>query len=73
MKKFTPQTRLKEVLENPRTHPVLLKYRFPCLTCPFARFELERLTLEQVCKTYGIDLEKLLIDLNQTNGKENKG
>jgi len=48
---------------------VLAKYRLPCLTCPFAESEMEHLKIGEICKMYGINLEKLLKDLNEVDKK----
>jgi len=56
-------TTLAEILNLPGTEKVLAKYNLPCLSCPMAKFEIENLKIGEVCKMYGIDLEKLLIEL----------
>jgi len=66
MKKFTKNSSLKEVLQDEKNREILEKYKIPCLGCPFARFEMENLTLEKVCGIYKIDLNKLLEDLNKS-------
>jgi len=65
MAKVTKETTLKEVLESKGAEKILAKYNLPCLTCPIARFEIENLKLGEVCKMYGINLEKLLRELNK--------
>jgi len=62
--KITKNTTLKEVLRLPDAEAVLAKYRVPCLTCPVAKIEMDRLTLQQICQLYKIDLEGLLKELN---------
>ena len=44
---------------------VLSKYNVPCLGCPMAQMEMNSLTLGQICGNYGIDLKKLLEELNK--------
>lgn len=56
---------LAKILKNPKAEKILAKYNLPCLTCPMARFEIENLKLGEVCKTYKINLEKLLGELNK--------
>ena len=62
---ITKNTILSEVLNKKGAEKILAKYNLPCLTCPMARFEIESLKLGQVCKTYEIDIEKLLAELNK--------
>jgi len=62
---ITKNTILSEVLKGKGAEEILAKYNLPCLTCPMAKFEIESLKLGQVCETYGIDIEKLLKELNK--------
>lgn len=55
---------MAEILKNPKSAEILLKYNVPCLGCPMAKFEVANLKLGEVCKMYGIDLESLLKELN---------
>lgn len=64
-KKITEKTILTEISKKPELTEILIKYNFPCLGCPLAKFEMESLTLGQVCKMYGIDLKILLKELNK--------
>ena len=64
-KKYTKNSTLAEVLEDPKNQKILEKFNVPCLTCPFAQMEMNSLKLEQIAKLYQIDLEKLLEELNQ--------
>ena len=64
MVKITKKTNLAELLKNPEAEKVLLKYKLPCLTCPFAQFELAHLELGEVCQIYGLETEKILSELN---------
>ena len=66
MAKITKDTTLAEILKNPEVEKILAKYNFPCLSCPFAELEMENLKIGEVCQMYGIDLEKLLRELNET-------
>jgi len=65
--KITPQTTLLKLMDNKKFQKILLKYKVPCLVCPFAAFEMQNLTLKEICQTDDIDLEKLLKDLNKVN------
>ena len=63
--KITKNTALAEILKNPEAEKILVKYNLPCLGCPFAKYEMESLKIGEVCKMYGIDLDKLLRELNE--------
>jgi hybrid cluster-associated redox disulfide protein len=65
MEKITKETSLAEILKNPKLEKILMKYNFPCLGCPMAKFEIEKLKLGQVCEIYEIDAEKLINELNE--------
>ncbi len=65
MLKITKDTTLTEILKYPEAEKILVKYNLPCLTCPFAKMEAEKLKIGQVCQMYGIDLENLLKELNE--------
>ena len=62
--KITENTTLAEILKNPEVEKILAKYNLPCLGCPFAKLEMENLKIGEICKMYGIDIEKLLKELN---------
>ena len=61
----TKETTLAEILQRKGAEDILAKYELPCLSCPFAKMEMEQLKLGFLCQQYGIDLEKLLEDLNK--------
>lgn len=69
---FSGKTTLKEVIEFSGAEDVLLKHNVPCLGCPMAKMEMDSLTLEQICASYGLDQEKLLEDLNKAADKYKK-
>lgn len=62
--KITKDTTLAEILQLPEVEKVLNKYNLPCLSCPLAKFEMEKLKIGEVCDMYEIDIEKLIKDLN---------
>lgn len=62
--KVTKDTTLPEILKIPAAEKILTKYNLPCLSCPMAKFEMEKLKIGEVCETYGIDGEKLIKELN---------
>jgi hypothetical protein len=63
--KITEETTLAEVLSHPRAERILSKYNLPCLHCPAAAFEMKFLKIGEVAKTYGINADMLLNDLNK--------
>jgi len=65
MNKITKDSTLAEILKSKGAEKILSKYNLPCLTCPMAKFEIQNLKVGQVCKMYGIDLERLLGELNK--------
>jgi len=64
MKKVTKNTILSDVLSDQKMAEILLKHNLPCLSCPFAKYEMEQLKIGEVCQQYGIDAEKLVGELN---------
>ena len=64
-KKFTKDSTLAEILAFKGGKKILAKYNLPCLTCPMAKFEIQNLKVGEVGKMYGIDIEKLLGELNR--------
>jgi len=62
MPEITEETTLKEVLEK---EEILKKHGVPCIDCPMAKMEMDRLKIGEICKIYGIDSKKLLKDLNE--------
>lgn len=63
--KITKEATLAELLKNPGAKNILAKYDLPCLSCPMAKFEIEKLKLGEVCQMYGINLKNLLKELNE--------
>lgn len=61
--KITKDTTLSEVMDE-KFQKIMAKYNVPCLSCPMAKMEMEKLRLGEICQMYGIDLEGLLKDLN---------
>ncbi len=65
MEKITKDTVLSVIMKDKKSQDVLAKYNLPCLSCPFAKMEMEKLKLGDVCQMYGLNLEGLLKDLNE--------
>lgn len=69
MKKITKSTVLAEIMERGQSAgKILAENGVPCMSCPMARFEIDKLKIGDVCKMYGLNLEKILKELN--NGKK---
>jgi hypothetical protein len=66
-----PQTRVAEVLRYyPRSLSVFLQHGFAPLSNPFLRQTMARVvTLEQACRREGVDLNRLLVDLEGLSTK----
>ena len=62
--KITKKTKLSKILDEKKFAKILDKYEFPCISCPFARIEMENLDIGSVCEMYGIDAIKLIKELN---------
>lgn len=68
MAKFNEETTLAELLANPKAIEIMAKYNLPCLSCPYAQFEMENLKIGEICKMYNIDIKALLTELSQSEG-----
>ena len=65
MKKIKSETTLKEILEKKGAAEIFMENNVPCLSCPMASFEIDKLKIGEVCKMYGLSLEKILKELNK--------
>ena len=63
--KVIKDTTLEKILEIKGAEEVLAKHNVPCLSCPYVKIEMSELKIGDVCKMYGLDTEKILIDLNK--------
>ena len=63
MEKFTEKTLLADVMTAGKAE-VLVMHGVPCISCSMFGFELQYLELGAVARTYGLNLEALLADLN---------
>lgn len=60
--KITKDTYISEALKmNPKAAEILMSHGMGCLGCPSSQME----TLAQAAEIHGIDLKKLLEDLNK--------
>ena len=62
--KITKSSKLGEILKIKGADKVLEKNEVPCLSCPMASFEIDKLKIGDVCKMYGLNLDKILGELN---------
>jgi len=67
---FNKDTTLSKILKDPDNEKILAKHNLPCLTCPLANMEKDELKIGDICKMYGIDIDKLLNDLNKDTKKK---
>lgn len=63
--KITEKTTLEKILEKKGAVEILAKNGVPCLSCPMASFESDKLKIGDVCKMYGLNLGKILKELNK--------
>jgi len=64
-KKITAKTTLAKILEKRGADDILTDNGVPCLSCPMSRFEVDKLEIGQVCKMYGLNLSKIIEELNK--------
>lgn len=64
MTKIIKNTTLEKILDKKGAEKILAKNSVPCVSCPMAKYELSKLKIEDVCKMYDLDLEKILKELN---------
>lgn len=65
MAKITKSTTLDKIIEQKGANKILAKNGVPCLSCPMSQFEIDKLKIGDVCKMYGLNLEKILKELNK--------
>ena len=63
--KITKSTTLEKILELKNGDDILHKNNVPCVSCPMAEMELSTLKIGDVCKMYGLNLDKILKELNK--------
>jgi len=68
--KITKDTVLAILFDDPEAVKILEKHKLPCLHCPVAQLEIGALKLGEVCSVYGIDVNKLLEELNKAKEKQ---
>ena len=66
MAKITKDTIIGDILDiAPETAPIFLSIGMHCLGCPSSRGE----TVEQACMVHGVEVEKLLEQINSAMAK----
>jgi hypothetical protein len=68
--KITKSTTLEKIIERKGGGEVLMKNGVPCLSCPMAQFEIDKLKIGDVCKMYKLNLTKILKELNKVKIKK---
>lgn len=64
MSTINEESTVEEILKKEGAAEILERHHFPCLHCPMAKYEIAQLKLGEVCQTYGLDLKKILEELN---------
>ena len=62
---ITKNTTLAKIMDEKDGAKILMKNGVPCLSCPMASFEIDKLKIGEVCKMYKLDLEKILKEVNK--------
>jgi hypothetical protein len=65
MVKITSKTTLAKILERRGADKVLIENGVPCLSCPMASLEIDKLKIGEVCKMYKLPLVKIIKELNE--------
>jgi hypothetical protein len=63
--KINSKTTLVKIIDKKGGAKILMKNGVPCLSCPMAAVEIDTLEIGKVCKMYGLNLKKILADLNK--------
>jgi hypothetical protein len=62
--KITSKTTLAKIMDKKGGNEILMKNGVPCLACPMAEMEIDKLKIGEVCKMYGLNLKKIIKELN---------
>jgi len=65
MAKMTKDTTLAQALKIKGADKVLDRFNTPCMHCPMAAMEMNKLRLGEVAAMYGLDLKGILAELNK--------
>ena len=61
----TSKTTLAKIIKKKGADEVLARNGVPCLSCPMAAQEIDKLEIGKVCKMYELNLAKILKELNK--------
>lgn len=61
---ITEKTTLGKIIRTKKGTKVLMENGVPCMHCPAVEAEMDTLKLGEVCEMYGLDLKKILDELN---------
>jgi len=64
-KMITEKSKLAEIIKIKGAEDTLHKFGVPCISCPMAKMEMDKLELGMITEMYGLDLEGLLKELNK--------
>jgi hypothetical protein len=64
MAKITSETTLAKILKAKGAAEVLMENGVPCLSCPMASLEIDKLKIGEVCKMYKLPAAKIIQELN---------
>lgn len=64
-KQVTAKTNLEKILQKEGAADILMENGVPCLSCPMSSFEIDKLEIGEVCKAYGLNLPKILKEINK--------
>ena len=70
--KINAGTTLDKIIDKKGGMEAMAKHGVPCISCPMAQFEIDKLEIGEVCKMYGLNLKGILADLNKTKVKKTK-
>jgi hypothetical protein len=62
--KINAGTTLAKIMDKKGADKILHKNNVPCVSCPYAAMEINKLKIGDVCKMYGLNLVKILKELN---------
>jgi len=60
---------LAKIINKKGGSKILIKNKVPCLSCPMASMEIEKLKIGEVCGMYGLNLKAVIKELNQPGSK----
>lgn len=64
IEKITKNTVLGKIIKKKGAGEILMSNDVPCVTCPMAQMEMDELTIGDICEAYGLNLKKILKELN---------